>query len=117
MTNEELVELIAQKSGLDTADAEKALRAVLEQISETLSRDDSVTFPGFGTLRSGERSGLDAVFGAKPSVPVDDDLWGYLSSASKNLLVEAEELGRSHQAFEGQIETSRRKLREIAEQV
>ena len=131
MTTEELVERVAQMSGLDHADAEKAVLAVLEQIADTLGRDDTVTFTGFGTLRparSGERHGPDVLIGSdsgdttlafevKGTVPKDEvELWSFLSRASADLLDEADELGRSHEEFEGQIKRSRRKLREIAEQ-
>lgn len=60
MNKAELVTSIADKSGLQKKDAEKALNALLESIEGALAEGDKVQLVGFGTfeVRSrGERKG------------------------------------------------------------
>lgn len=51
MNKSELVDSIAEKSGLTKKDSEKALNAVLESIVDTLSSGEEVVLPNFGTFR------------------------------------------------------------------
>lgn len=50
MNKMELITAIAEKSGLSRKDAEKALAAVVESISEALQAGDKVQLIGFGSF-------------------------------------------------------------------
>jgi len=50
MNKKELVNAIAAKTDSSGAAAERAVNAVLEIISNTLKKGDSLTLPGFGTF-------------------------------------------------------------------
>ena len=56
MTKTELVNAIAEKSGLAKSDAEKALKAFVDTVTEALQNDDKVAMVGFGTFSVGERA-------------------------------------------------------------
>jgi DNA-binding protein HU-beta len=56
MTKSEFVGKLAEKTGLTKADAEKAVNAFLETVSETLKSGDKVTFTGFGSFEVNERA-------------------------------------------------------------
>ena len=60
MNKNELIEGIAQKTDSSKVQAERTVRALLEVISETLQKGESITLPGFGTFEvrdRGERTG------------------------------------------------------------
>ena len=60
MNKNELIEAIATKTDSSKAEAERAVRALQEVISETLQKGESITLPGFGTFEvrdRGERTG------------------------------------------------------------
>ena len=50
MNKTELIASVAQKSDLTKNDAEKAVKAVFEAVSETLKKGDKVQIIGFGTF-------------------------------------------------------------------
>jgi DNA-binding protein HU-beta len=56
LNKSELIDAIAEKSGLTKKDAEKALNATLAAISETLQQGEEVSIPNFGTFKVKERS-------------------------------------------------------------
>ena len=56
MTKTEFVGKIAEKTGSTKADAEKAVNAFLETITETLQAGDKVAFTGFGSFEVIERA-------------------------------------------------------------
>lgn len=56
MTKEGLVNAVISKTGLSTADSQKAVKAVIDTITETLKRGDSVQLIGFGTFSVDERA-------------------------------------------------------------
>ena len=56
MTKAELVSNVAGKSGLTKKDAEKAITAVIETVTEALANGDSVQLVGFGTFEVRERA-------------------------------------------------------------
>ena len=56
MKRTELVAEIAAKAGLSKKDAEKALAATLEAITETLAKGDKVALVGFGTFETRTRN-------------------------------------------------------------
>lgn len=62
MTKQEFIQKVAQKSGLTTRDAGKAVDAFMESVSDTLKAGDSISFPGFGkfsTSQRAERAGVN----------------------------------------------------------
>lgn len=56
MTKTELVASVAGKSGLTNADSEKAIKAFIETVEETLKGGDKVQLVGFGTFEVKERA-------------------------------------------------------------
>ncbi len=56
MNKSELIQSIAEKSGLTKGDAGKALDATLESIMDSLANGDQVTLIGFGTFAVAERA-------------------------------------------------------------
>lgn len=56
MNKTELVAAMAEKTGLTKADSEKALKAFLETVEETLKAGDKVQLVGFGTFESRARA-------------------------------------------------------------
>ena len=55
MNKSELVAALAQKAELSKKDAEKALSAFVDVVTETLKAGDKVQLVGFGTFESKER--------------------------------------------------------------
>lgn len=64
MNKTELIASVAEKSGMSKKDAEKALSAVLDSITETLAAGDKVQLIGFGTFETKLR---EARVGRNPS--------------------------------------------------
>lgn len=56
MNKSELIDAIASKSELSKADADRAYKAMVEVISETLAKDEQISLIGFGTFLVRERS-------------------------------------------------------------
>lgn len=56
MKKTELIEKMAEKTGLTKKDCELAEKALIETIVETVSAGDSISFTGFGKFTSSERS-------------------------------------------------------------
>ena len=56
MNKRDLVEQVAEKSGLTLADAERALSGVVETIHDAVANGERVTVPDFGTFEKRERS-------------------------------------------------------------
>jgi len=56
MNKAELISSVAEKTELTKKDAEKAVSAVLDTISEALARGDKVQLVGFGTFEIRERA-------------------------------------------------------------
>ena len=56
MNKSELVDAIAQKSGLSKVDSKKALDATLDAIADELKSEGKVVLVGFGTFSVVERS-------------------------------------------------------------
>lgn len=55
MNKSELVDLVAEKTGMSKKDSEKALKAVLEGITDGLVRGNKVQLVGFGTFEVRQR--------------------------------------------------------------
>lgn len=56
MNKTELIDALAGKSGLTKAEAGRAVDGVMDLITETLAKGESVTLVGFGTFAVGERA-------------------------------------------------------------
>ena len=62
MTKQEFVDRVASKSGLSRRDADKAVNAFIESITEALKDGGEVNFTGFGkfsTQHRAERQGVN----------------------------------------------------------
>ncbi|SHK07633.1 bacterial nucleoid protein Hbs [Anaerobranca californiensis DSM 14826] len=64
MNKTELIQSVAEKSGLTKKDSEKAVNAVLETIMDAVSAGDKVQLIGFGTFEARERAARE---GRNPS--------------------------------------------------
>lgn len=72
MTKEGLIEAIVEKAGISKADAGRALDAVVESITKSLTSGDSVTITGFGTFSArarAARAGVNPKTGEKIQIP------------------------------------------------
>jgi len=56
MNKGDLKDAVAKAAGLSGADAERALDAVLDTITQAVASGDKVTIPGFGTFEKRDRS-------------------------------------------------------------
>ncbi|HSH26732.1 MAG TPA: HU family DNA-binding protein [Wenzhouxiangella sp.] len=56
MNKSELIDSIADGSGLSKADAQRALDATIESITKTLKKGDTVSLVGFGTFSVKKRA-------------------------------------------------------------
>jgi DNA-binding protein HU-beta len=58
MNKSELVDVMADKADLSKADAERALNAFTDAVTETLAQnnDEKITLVGFGTFSTSERA-------------------------------------------------------------
>lgn len=56
MDRNTLVDSIANKSGLTKGDADKALRAFIDSVSEALEKGDAVSLVGFGVFQVRDRA-------------------------------------------------------------
>jgi DNA-binding protein HU-beta len=56
MKKDELVQAIAEAADLSKADADRALKAVVESVTKALGSGDSVQIPGLGTFEPRARS-------------------------------------------------------------
>ena len=59
MKKAELVEKVAAAAGLTKADADRAIKALTEEITNALKKGDKVALPGFGTFSVGKRAARD----------------------------------------------------------
>ena len=72
MTKADLVNSIAEKAGLSKADAEKALKAFTDAVTDALKAGEKVSLVGFGTFSVGDRAartGQNPQTGAKIQIP------------------------------------------------
>ncbi len=56
MTKQEFVDAVADQAGMSKRDAGAAVDAVLDTITATLKKGDSVTFTGFGKFSTSARA-------------------------------------------------------------
>ena len=60
MNKAEFIDAVAAKAGLSKKDAKGAVDAVLETITETLVKRETVSFIGFGTFSTADRAARTA---------------------------------------------------------
>ncbi|HHD75739.1 MAG TPA: HU family DNA-binding protein [Campylobacterales bacterium] len=60
MKKAEFIDAVAEKSGLSKKDANEALNAILETITEALKEGQTVSFIGFGSFSTVEREAREA---------------------------------------------------------
>ena len=56
MTKTELISVVAEKTGFSKKDADKAVAAVLDSISEALAGGEKIQLGGFGTFEVRDRA-------------------------------------------------------------
>lgn len=61
MTKVELINAVAEKTGLTKKDSEKALTAVTEAITESLVKGEKVQLVGFGTFEVRDRKAKECI--------------------------------------------------------
>ena len=72
MNKTELVAAVAQKAELSKKDAEKALKAFIDVVTDELKKGEKVQLVGFGTFEISERAareGRNPLTGATMSIP------------------------------------------------
>jgi DNA-binding protein HU-beta len=72
VTKADLVNSIAEKAGLNKAEAEKALKAFTDAVTDALKAGEKVSLVGFGTFSVGDRAartGQNPQTGAKIEIP------------------------------------------------
>jgi DNA-binding protein HU-beta len=70
VTKQEFVDAVASKAGLSRRDAGAAVEAVLETVTDTLKKRDSITFTGFGKFSTSDRAAREGVNPRNPSQKV-----------------------------------------------
>ncbi len=60
MKKAEFIDAVAEKSGLSKKDANEALNAILETITEALKEGKTVSFIGFGSFSTVQREAREA---------------------------------------------------------
>lgn len=61
MNKKDVVDAVASKTGLSKKDAEAALEAVLDVVTESLQKEEQVTFTGFGSFMTSNRAAREGV--------------------------------------------------------
>jgi len=61
MTKTELISAVAEKANLTKKDADKAVAAVIEAITEAMVNGDKVQLVGFGTFEVRERAAKEGI--------------------------------------------------------
>ncbi|HDR9153332.1 TPA: HU family DNA-binding protein [Burkholderia vietnamiensis] len=56
MNKQELIDAVAAGAGVSKSDASKTVQAVLDAITDAVSRDEAVQLIGFGAFPRGQRS-------------------------------------------------------------
>ena len=61
MTKTELISAVAEKANLTKKDADKAVSAVFEAVTDALAKGDKVQLVGFGTFEVRERAAKEGI--------------------------------------------------------
>ena len=70
MTKQDFVSEVANKSGLNSRDAAKAVDAFLDSITDALKKGEQVQFTGFGRFSTQQRAARQGVNPRNPSEKV-----------------------------------------------
>ena len=70
MTKQEFVSEVARRAGLSNRDADKAVNAFLDAVTDTLKGGGDVTFTGFGKFSTAHRAARMGVNPRNPSQKV-----------------------------------------------
>jgi DNA-binding protein HU-beta len=70
MTKQEFVAELASRSQLSQRDAERALNAMLDTVTDTLKARDSISFTGFGKFSTSDRAARTGVNPRNPAEKV-----------------------------------------------
>ena len=70
MTKQEFVDAVSQRSGLSRREAGQAVDAVLDTITDALTKRDQINFTGFGKFATSERKARMGVNPRNPSQKV-----------------------------------------------
>ncbi|KGW78461.1 DNA-binding protein HU [Burkholderia pseudomallei MSHR2990] len=72
MNKQELIDAVAAGTGVTKTDASKTVQAVLEAVTDAVSRGESVQIIGFGAFSQGQRAartGRNPTTGAEIAIP------------------------------------------------
>ena len=75
MNKKEFIDMIADKASLTKKDAEIALNAILDSLTEVLAKGDSVSLPGFASLsvkKRAARKGRNPATGKVIDIPASN---------------------------------------------
>jgi DNA-binding protein HU-beta len=70
LTKQEFIDRVAQRSGLQRRDAQKAVDAFLETVTDALTQGDEIAFTGFGKFSTQQRAERQGVNPRNPSEKV-----------------------------------------------
>ena len=70
VTKQDFVDRLTQKTGMGKRDAQKAVDAFLDTVTDSLTRGDSVTFTGFGKFSVAHRAERQGVNPRQPGQKV-----------------------------------------------
>jgi DNA-binding protein HU-beta len=70
VTKQEFVDAVASRANLSRRDAGAAVDAVLDTVTDTLKKRDTITFTGFGKFSTSERAAREGVNPRNPSQKV-----------------------------------------------
>ena len=72
MTKDQIIDAIANKTGLSKKQTDEVIESLLETITKALQKGDKVAFTGFGAFvisNRKARQGVNPKTGAKPQIP------------------------------------------------
>ena len=75
MNKKEFIDLIAEKANLSKKDADIALQAVVDSLTELLAKGDSIVLPGFASIsvkKRAARSGRNPSTGKPLEIPASN---------------------------------------------
>jgi nucleoid DNA-binding protein len=70
MNKSEFVSRVAKKTGMTTAEAQRVVQAVLDEVSDSLKSGEDVAFAGFGKFTVSQRAARTGVNPQDPSKKV-----------------------------------------------
>jgi DNA-binding protein HU-beta len=70
LTKQEFIDRVAQRAGLQRRDAQKAVDAFLDTVTDALTQGDEIAFTGFGKFSTQQRAERQGVNPRNPSEKV-----------------------------------------------